>query len=192
MYFVILAGEVNGVAVEYLRFVTEGLDRDEALHDLMTAYGKDVWHYAFFLTLNADLADDLMQETFLRAYQHMASFRGQASVKTWLLTITRNAVTDHRRSAWIRKVTLFGLVSPRQLSPSAEDVVMCQMEQMDVWKQVLRLSIPLREVLLLHAHHGLPLAAIAELLGITEGTVKSRLHRARAKVGKLRKEDEAQ
>lgn len=61
-----------------------------SLREMMEEYGSDVWNYAFFLTRNREQANDISQEVFLKAYKNVGKYRGQASKKTWLLTITRN------------------------------------------------------------------------------------------------------
>ncbi|MBW7455213.1 RNA polymerase sigma factor, partial [Paenibacillus sepulcri] len=58
---------------------------------VMEEYGDDVWSYAYFLTGNKDTADELAQETFVKAFRRLASYRGESSVKTWLLVIARNS-----------------------------------------------------------------------------------------------------
>jgi len=73
---------------EYLRAVTQADAYD--LHSMMERYGEDVWNYAFFLTKRRDMADDIAQDPFLKAYAGITSFRGEASLKTWLLKIARN------------------------------------------------------------------------------------------------------
>jgi len=177
------------VAFEYLKSLSGGMDKNVILEDIMLAYGDDVWNYAFFMTRNKELADDITQEVFVRVYERLYSYRGEASVKTWLLTITRNMVKDHWRSSWIRRVIPFGLQTREGSSPSAETEAMGLMVEEEVWQIVLELPRKLREVLLLHAHHQLTHAEIAGLLSLSEGTVKSRLYRARAKVsGLLNKE----
>ncbi|WP_036745970.1 RNA polymerase sigma factor [Paenibacillus sp. UNC451MF] len=184
-----IVGEVNRVAFEYLKSLSGGMDKNIILEEIMLAHGEDVWNYAFFMTRKKELADDITQEVFVKVYERLYSFRGEASVKTWLLTITRNMVKDHWRSAWIRKVIPFGLQTKDSSSPSAEAEALSMLVEEEVWQVVLELPRKLREVLLLHAHHQLTHTEIAGLLSLSEGTVKSRLFRARAKVsGLLNKE----
>jgi len=80
---------------EYLRYLGEQADRKALLTELMNAYGKDVWNFAFSMTKKWDQADDIAQEVFLKAYRNLHTFRSQSSVKTWLLAITRNMVLDY-------------------------------------------------------------------------------------------------
>jgi len=177
------------VAFEYLKSLSGGIDKNAVLEELMLAYGEDVWNYVFFLTRRSELADDITQDVFVKVYERLYSFRGEASVRTWLLTITRNLVRDYWRSAWFRRVIPFGQPSRGDSTPSAEAEVLNRLVTEDVWRIVLSLPRKLREILLLHAHHQLSYTEIARLLSLSEGTVKSRLYRARAKVSKLLDEE---
>jgi RNA polymerase sigma-70 factor (ECF subfamily) len=179
-----------GLGFDYLQYATKGLEKERVLTDLMTAYGKDVWKYAYFLTLRAEAADDIMQDVFLRAYQKMHLFRGTSSAKTWLFSIARNAARDYKKSYWVRNIILFGDRHPETAITSAEQEAIRAFERKETWRLVLALPAKLREVLLLHSHYGMTVREIAELLGVSEGTVKSRMHRARTKVNESWKEEE--
>lgn len=175
---------------DYLKHVTDGLDRHAVLNELMHAYGKDVWNFAFFMTHRRELADDITQDVFVKVFEHLYDFRGQSSVKTWLLAITRNTARDVLRSAWIRRVTLMPVSRQEtQSHPSAERETIDKLMTEQVWAVVLKLPRKLREVLLLTSHHGLAMKEIADMLGVSIGTVKSRLHRARAAVNRNLSED---
>lgn len=155
----------------------------------MIRFGQDIWNYAYFMTKRRDAADDIAQETFIKAYTHISQFRGQSTVKTWLLTITRRLALNYFRSAFIRKVTLVDRWSSNEVSRSAEQEVIDQWNSEHIWQAVLKLPLKYREVLLLTVHYSLSGREIADLLGVAEGTVKSRLSRARSKVNEqLRKE----
>jgi RNA polymerase sigma-70 factor (ECF subfamily) len=107
-------------------------------------------------------------------------------VKTWLLKITRNTAYSYRRTAFFRKTELRAEVSGPK-SRWAEDEFLEMHLENEIWRSVLRLPAVYREVLVLSAQQQLTTAEIVETLGITEGTVKSRIHRARAKAAKLMK-----
>jgi len=164
---------------DYLKAAVGGLDKDSLLEELMDAYGKDVWHYAFFVTGRAELAEDIAQDVFVKVYERIDSFRGESSIRTWLLAITRNTARDALRSAWLRRVTLLGGAVDAMSARSAEQEAIEGLVTEQIWLDVLALPRKLREVLLLWAHHGLTMKEIAGMLDISEGTVKSRLHRAR-------------
>ncbi len=152
------------------------------LRSLMDQYGDDVLQYAYTMTKNRERAQDIAQEVFIRVHRKISSFRGQSSLKTWLLAITRNVAINEIRSSYIRRVLLLGKVEDRHTSKSAETQFLEQQGAEHLWELIMSLSVKLREVLVLDLEHELTIREIACLLGISEGTVKSRLHRARKAV----------
>lgn len=152
------------------------------LRELMETYGSDVWNYAFFLTRNREEADDISQEVFLKAYRHIDFFRGQASIKTWLLTITRNTAFSWRRKFLRRKALLEAGGTAIPPHPSAETEVMDRQYSDSIWNIIMSLPDPYRETLVLDLKYGLSIAELSGLLRVAPGTVKSRLSRARDKV----------
>ncbi|MEK8130938.1 sigma-70 family RNA polymerase sigma factor [Paenibacillus filicis] len=178
--------EVN---FDYLKYLSDSTDKKAILHELMTAYGKDVWNYAYSITRKWDQADDITQEVFIKVYRNLYTFRCESSVKTWLLAITRNMTLDYRKSAFLRKVTLVDAFAAREeqaAATSAEHEVMARMTLNEMWDLVLKLPVKYREVLILFAHHQLSMKEIADVLGVSEGTVKSRLFHARSKISRLK------
>ncbi|UVI30820.1 RNA polymerase sigma factor [Paenibacillus spongiae] len=157
---------------------------------VMEEYAEDVWHYAYFLTKKKEAADDLAQETFVKAFRRLDSFRGEASVRTWLMTIVRNTWYTHRRTAFVRKVVLVGFNSTKQAMPSAEADYMKRMQADHVWQIVLALPVKYREVLILQAHYELTMEEMANLLHLSVTAVKSRLRRARRMAAAALKEGE--
>ena len=166
--------------------MVESDDNRGLLEELMTAYGKDVWNYAFSITRKWDMADDITQEVFIKVFKNMHAFRRDASVKTWLLTITRNTAIDFQRSAFFRKVTLSDAVEDYGERHSVEHDVVEQMAVNEMWKMVFDLPKKYREVMILYAHNQLSLKEIAQVLDVTEGTVKSRMFHARQKLTKMK------
>ncbi|MDR6879820.1 sigma-70 family RNA polymerase sigma factor [Bacillus sp. 3255] len=170
--------------MDYLKYLDQGYDRDQILCELMENFGEDVWNFAYFLTRRREAADDLSQEVFLAAYNGIYAFRGDCSVKSWLLTITRNKAMHVLQSAFIRKVTLTDRLFARNNAPPAEQVIFTRLENRHLWHMVLQLPRKYREVLILDYHYGLKQKEIAKLLRVSEGTVKSRSHRAKKTLNK--------
>jgi RNA polymerase sigma-70 factor, ECF subfamily len=176
--------------VSYLKYLAQGQDKNEILRGLMTAYGDDVWNFAFSLTRRRDIADDVMQDVFVKAFNKLDSFRAESSAKTWLLSIARNTVKDHRKSAFIRKVTLVEYITDKGTHASAESEYFEHELLSSAWEAVMKLPVKLREVMVLFAHHQLSISEIAALLRISEAATKVRLHRARLKVNQICDESE--
>lgn len=161
------------------------------IRGLMESYGEDVWNYAYVITRNTYTADDVAQDVFIKAYRSQTSFRGEASVKTWLLRITRNTALSYQKRAFVRKVVLFGDRSPGgepdgtafpPPSPSAESEFLDREVADELWRQVLKLPSQFRDPLVLSVHYQLSMEEIAAITGLSPGTVKSRIHRAKKKV----------
>jgi RNA polymerase sigma factor (sigma-70 family) len=169
---------------DFLRAMVECDDPKDLLNELMTAYGKDVWNYAYSLSRKREMADDITQDVFVKVFRNMHAFRRDASVKTWLLTITRHTAIDYRRSAFFRKAILTDGFEEHGQRKSAEQEVFERFAVNDMWKAVMALPAKYREVLVLYAHYQLSLKEIGELLGVTEGTVKSRMFHARRKLAR--------
>lgn len=167
---------------DYLKHLVHGYDRNIVLRDLMDSFGNDVWNFAYFMTNRSDVADDISQDVFMAAYNGLDAFRGDCSVKSWLLTITRNKALHYLQSAFIRKVTLTDKFMKRGTSPAAEQVVFDRFDNRVVWNAVMQLPRKYREVLVLEFHYGLKQKEIAILFKVSEGTVKSRSHRAKKRM----------
>lgn len=147
-----------------------------ALEAFIRATQQDVWRFVAYLSDVAS-ADDLTQETFLRAIGAIERFSGRSSARTWLLAIARRVVADHIRHAQSRPRTAPG-ADPEQLldrhrpTHGFEDVV-------EVTTMIADLTPDQREALLLTQLLGLSYADAAAICGCPIGTIRSRVARAR-------------
>ncbi|QUL53675.1 sigma-70 family RNA polymerase sigma factor [Paenibacillus tritici] len=161
-----------------------------SLREMMETYGSDVWNYAFFLTRSREQASDISQEVFLKAYKSIGKYRGQATLKTWLLTITRNTAFSLRKSSFWRRFTPLGSHQDQGGTLSAEQEAIGNQYANHIWEIIMELPDKYREVLVLDIQQDLSVAELSALLGIAQGTVKSRLGRARMKVRTAMKEED--
>ena len=145
-------------------------------------------HYAFLERLCLSIlgdeqeAQDAVQETLLRALLHQAKFQPGTSLKSWLTTIAVNLSRDmlRRRSARQRLQGVLHLVRLAPASP--EEAVIGSERDRALWQLVRGLGEKQRLPLVLRYVHGLPVSEIAQILGLSEGTVHSRLHYATRKL----------
>jgi RNA polymerase sigma factor, sigma-70 family len=158
--------------------------------DLVKTYWNDIWNYAFFLTKKHDLAEDIAQDTFVSAFKSIDRFRGQSSVKTWLLRICRNRVINHRKSAFFRKVIMVPFIRRSETFASAEAEFLDVFMRDKVITHLFELPFKYREVLLLEIRNELSIEEMSTLLDVPAGTVKSRLHRARRLIQQKLEEDD--
>ena len=123
------------------------------------------------------LVDDLCQESWLRAFRGLEAFRGEAEFGTWIHTIARNVVSSRGRTTKRRTELLEESWRPRVTSPP-EPVEL----RVDLRRAVSALPPGMRRVLWLHDVEGWTHADIGEALGVSEGTSKSQLFKARARL----------
>jgi RNA polymerase sigma-70 factor (ECF subfamily) len=135
-----------------------------------------LWRYALRLTGNQSRAEDVVQETLLRAWQHPEVIGDtERSARAWLFTVARNIIIDESRTARARKEVGSLDNAPEQASP---DEVNAALDKMLIAEAMAQLSAQHRAVVQRSYYQGWSTAQIAADLGIAEGTVKSRLHYA--------------
>lgn len=144
----------------------------EVLQELHRAHGSALWGYVVRLTGDRARAEDVVQETMLRAWQRAISEGDEGSARAWLFTVARNLVVDDARSARARHEA----VAERLPEVSETDRVDALFDQMLVTDALLALSEEHRAVVVKAYYGRLPINDIAAELGIPAGTVKSRLH----------------
>ncbi len=162
-------------------------DRD-ALERFVRATQRDVWRFVAHLA-DVGAADDLAQETYVRALGSLRRFAGRSSARTWLLVIARRVVIDQIRMAQAR---------PR-LSPGADWArELDRTSRHSRFEDVVELNLLLdgldpdrREALVLTQVLGLPYAEAAEVVGCPVGTIRSRVARAREDLIRAAGSDEA-
>ena len=150
-----------------------------AWEPLMLAHQEAVFRLSYLLLGDPDDADDVAQETFLRAWKHLGRFDPARPLRPWLLSIASHLASNRRRSAG-RYVS--ALVRAFQSEPvssaSLEEKSTQRLQARDLWKAVQSLSIPDQKIIYLRYFLDLSVAETAQALEVAEGTVKSRSSRA--------------
>jgi RNA polymerase sigma-70 factor (ECF subfamily) len=145
---------------------------------LVRATQSDVWRLCVALG-DRDNADDLTQETYLRAFGALSRFEGRSTVRTWLLAIARRVCADAVRSRRRRRLTLVrddAELEALAVTDDADPVA----EGSAVTDLLARLDPDRREAFVLTQLLGLPYAEAASVVGCPVGTIRSRVARARA------------
>jgi RNA polymerase sigma-70 factor (ECF subfamily) len=168
---------------------------DAAFEVLVKHYYPRIYDYVARMVHDPTEAEDVAQEAFVRAYQALPSFRGDASFQTWLYRIASNLAIDASRHHKRRQWQTASLDEPLERGDSqfardpVDDLTRGPAEQVEalaireqVWRAISELSDKLRPVVILHDLQGLSYDEIAGTLGCPLGTVKSRLFNARCQL----------
>lgn len=155
-------------------------DPNHELERLVLQYQQSLLRTCFLYLRDRTLAEDAVQETFLKAYRSLASFRGECSEKTWLMKIAMNTCCDLRRAHRLRSIDPRRI--PELLPQAAEPFAPAEEELVT---QVIQLPRKLREVILLYYYQDMTVTEIAVSLGISQSSVSGRLKRAREKLRTL-------
>lgn len=162
----------------------------DAYATLVLRYQRMILNYFWRMTQQHDDVEDLAQELFLRAYSHLGKFDPARNVPfgAWLIRIARNLCLNHLRRKNHRH-HLDQSFMPLEESDEGSDSALHRQRMSDYLQQVLSRSSPaLRETFILKEVNGFPVNSIAQIQGISAGTVKSRLSRMRNKLALERDE----
>ncbi len=161
----------------------------QAFEEIVELYEKKIYNLAYRMMGNHEDANDMTQEAFIRAYQALDTFRGDARFSTWLYRIATNVCLDELRKKSRRRTesldqpiyTDDGAVSreiPDWSTNPDEALSKHQIQEM-VWKGIQMLPDDQKNVLILRDIQGHSYEEIADITQVSLGTVKSRLNRAR-------------
>ena len=120
------------------------------------------------------MAEDAVQETFIKAFRTWGSYRGECSEKTWLVRIAMNTCKDMRRGGWSRHTNRN--VSPEMLP---ETVAQPSEDRLELTLAVMNLPVKFREAIILYYYQDMDTVEIGKALGITQPSVSNRLKRGR-------------
>ncbi len=148
-------------------------ERRETLTRLMNDYGTTLYRMCCLQLRDRTLAQDAVQDTYLKAFKALGDFRRESSERTWLIRIAINTCRDYLRSSWFSRVDR--RITPDDLPETGEEKPLPDDE---VLRAVAALKKPLREAVLVRYYQNLSVREAAEALRVSEATVKRRLQAA--------------
>ena len=165
--------------MEFVKGPTDS--HEEMLAHMVAQYEVILLRTCYMYLHDKGLAEDATQETFLKAYKALDSFRGESSEKTWLMRIAMNTCRDMKRSAWFRymdrSVEIERLPQPER--------AFAFMEADDLTQAILKLPTKYKEVVLLYYYQDMTLREIAGVLDLSASTVQKRIKAACSKLKKM-------
>lgn len=164
---------------------------DSAWESIVTSYARRIYNLSYRYTSRRHEAEDLTQEIFIRVYQNLKSYQpGAGSFQNWVMKIGRNLIIDHyrqtrrfQRSVGTEEMETLNLHDDK--TPNPERVIERSEASRFLRDGLQTLAPELKEAVILRDLEGMAYHEIAELLGIPEGTVKSRINRGRLELAKL-------
>jgi RNA polymerase sigma factor (sigma-70 family) len=165
-----------------------------AWENLLQQHSRKVYSLCYRFTGRREEADDLTQEVFIKIFQTLKSYdQNQGAFHVWLSRVARNHLVDHYRRTKKDRVTssIEDSLPMLEEKPGAEEDSHKQVESRERREQLQaglnRLSPELREAVILRDLHDLDYSEIAQVLGVPQGTVKSRINRGRLELARVLK-----
>ena len=166
----------------------ETLDSSETITALVAEYSTTLYRVAYSVMRNAAEAEDAVQEAFLRVLKHRQKISEIRDLRVWLVRITWNVVLDKKRRSKTRPenedIADFARVLPAA-DRRADEVLISSQEHNRILQAIDQLPAKERQALLLSAVQELSTPEIAEVLGTTESSIRSRIFRARRELSEL-------
>ena len=153
----------------------------EAFEALVAAYRRRVFGIAYAILRSRAAAEDVAQEVFVKLWRSLEGYDGRAQLSTWIYAITRNAAI----SALRRERPTSSLSEPAVLAAAeaqAGQTDRCGADDATLWRAVAALPDAQRQVVTLYYQDERPVEEVASMLGLPVNTVKTHLHRARARL----------
>lgn len=163
------------------------ISRDEAFTRMANQYQGAILRMCFLYLRDRTAAEDAVQETFLKAYKHIDTFRADSTERTWLMSIAINTCKDMNRSAWLRHHDR--RVTPEELSipANAQDE-----DALALAEAIRRLPPRHRDAILLYYYQDMTIQEVAQALHAAPSTILKRLNQAKDKLREmLREEDDS-
>src|SRR5437762_5648076 len=172
-------------------------NEDAAYDELVRTYSGPIYHVAYRMTGDAAEASDAVQDIFLKIFRNIGGFKGEAALKTWIFKIAFSEILNRLR--WWKRRYRYATVSlddqPNGVgtgaahtvassSPTPEQALQSKEQETSIQQALGRLSREHRSIIVLRDIEGFSYNEIADVLGVSIGTVKSRLARARGDLKK--------
>ena len=162
-----------------------GQGDEDAMAAFYREHGRVVLAQVLLVTGERVLAEEIVQDTMLAVWRGASSFRGESSVRSWVIAIARRQTRDRLRRQRLRVVDDAFLADQPGSGPGPEVTALDRAELAEVKGAIRELALPHREVLGLAFGAGLSLPEVAGVLDIPVGTVKSRLAAARTALSRI-------
>ncbi|WP_409275977.1 sigma-70 family RNA polymerase sigma factor [Neobacillus sp. SCS-31] len=147
--------------------------------ELVKEYVNDIRKIVYTYVKNHHTMEDITQEVFLSAFNNFASFRGESSIKTWLVKIAINKSKDYLKSWHYRAIQITNWIKEESGNSNTEKTIIDNDRDKELARIIMELPIKYREVIILYYYEELDSIEISNILNLKINTVKTRLIRGR-------------
>ena len=160
---------------------------EDVIDELMKSYGQDILQLVYTYVHHHVIAEDLTQEIFLKCYQSLHTYKGNAQLKTWLWRIAINHTKDYLKSWYSRNVETIDdmYLHQTQAPKTVEQQVLQRSEEAQLAEAVMALPVKYREVIYLFYFEERTIKEIASLLEVNENTIKTRMRKGKQLLSEL-------
>lgn len=152
------------------------MNAKESLEQIIRIYSNDLYRVLYVYCKNKSDCEDIMQGVFLKLYESETDFESDVHIKNWLIKVAIRDALNLSKSRWKNYCEL------------DENISFTDEYHSEVFEAILKLKSKERLILLLYYYQGYSVKEIGEMLKMSEGTIKSRLHRSRGKLKEILKE----
>ena len=155
--------------------------QEDTINRLINIYGDTIFRVCYLYVKDYQIAEDIVQEVFVKVYRNYNKFKHNADEKTWITKIAINTCKTYLKSSWVKRVIL----KEETESTFIEDVekrFIYQDEKAQLLLAVLEMGSKYKDIIILYYYNGLTISEISKILGISENTVKTRMVRGRKKL----------
>ncbi|WP_413382108.1 RNA polymerase sigma factor [Alkalihalobacillus sp. 1P02AB] len=168
-----------------MKLINRLRDKEEAaLKELMIEYGDYLLRTAYLFVKDRQVAEEVVQDTFVSAYEKIDQLQDSTKLKSWLVSIVYNNCRSHFRKSRFNNVAYFfeqiKQMKSTHISEYPEESLLQDAQNQQLTAEIGKLGIKYREVIVLYYFNELKIAQIAELIQTNENTIKARLKRGRA------------
>jgi RNA polymerase sigma-70 factor (ECF subfamily) len=155
--------------------------KEAVFESLVRGYVKKILRLVYLIVKDRNLAEDITQEVFLKAYKNLSSFREESSMQTWVYKIAVNESKKYLRS-WSFRHLFFRAEVDVEVVGDTESAVLQSDSRIRFARLVMSLPPTHRQIIVLHYYEELSIEEMADILDISAGAIHTRLHRARQKL----------
>ncbi len=155
--------------------------QEDNINRLISIYGDTIFRLCYLYVKDYQIAEDIVQEVFVKVYRNYNKFKHNSDEKTWITKIAINTCKTYLKGSWVKRVILKEEIENTFIE-DVEKRFIYQDEKAQLLLAVLEMDSRYKDIIILYYYNDLTISEISRILGISENTVKTRMVRGRKKL----------